>query len=489
MALKRPQDMQRYATDIRAFRANVARQDINEFMEFVFSDDRSLAPLIQAPIHARFHRIAGKHKRAIIWSHVEAGKTTQLSVGKTLFEIGRDPNLRCAIAGSAQASAIKILHQISTMISTPGRLHEVFPHMRPGKVWTSRAITVQRTAASKDPSIQVTSVGTGAITGARIDRFIFDDILTYENTRTQANREHVRDWYGSSAISGRITEDGHVLFVGNAYHPDDLMHELSRNAAVWYSAKFPVIDQHGASTWPERWSQDRISAKRLECTPDEFARQMLCQARDDNSGRFRREWILQCMRRGEGKKLAYALAQTPFGYRVYTGVDLGVRKRAGSDLTSLFTICVHPNEDREVLCVESGRWAANEIVDKIVDTHRRFNSIIIVENNAAQQYIVDFTKQLSAVPVRPFHTGTNKYHPEFGIEGLATEISNSKWIIPSEGGHAHPEVEAWVNDLLFYDPSAHAGDRLMASWFAREGARQGTAKPRGRIGTIDTVSR
>lgn len=487
MALKRPADLKRFATDIRAFRARVAREDPNEFMEFVFRDDRKLTPLVQAPVHAEFHRIADTHDRAIIWSHVEAGKTTQLSVGRTLWELGRNTNLRFAIASSAQAGAVKILHTIQQMIENPGPLQEVFPNLQPGSLWTSRAITVKRTSNAKDPSVQVTSVGTGAITGARIDRFVFDDILTYENTRTPSSREQVRAWFGSAAISGRVTEDGKMLFVGNAYHPDDLMHALAANRAVWHSAKFPVLDAQGYITSP-LWSVDRVNAKRMECTPDEFARQMLCQARDDNSGRFRREWIDNCLRRGEGKQLAYALAAVPAGYRVYTGVDLGVRKKAGSDLTVLFTIVVHPSEDREIVCIESGRWAAGEIVDRIIDTHRRFNSIVMVENNAAQQYIVDFTKKLSAVPVVPFHTGKNKYHPEFGIEGLATEISNGKWIIPCEGGRAHPEVEAWISDLLFYDPTAHAGDRLMASWFAREGSRR-TVKPRGRKGTLDTVSR
>jgi hypothetical protein len=875
MALKRPQDMQRFATDIRAFRARVARQDVNEFMEFVFVDDRTQNPIIQAPVHAKFQRLAEQKKRLIIWSHVSAGKTSQLAVGRTLYMLGKDPNLRIAIAGSAQGAAAKVLHQISINIEQNKNLHEVFPNLRPGKLWTSRAITVQRQSTAKDPSIQVTSVGTGAITGARIDHFIFDDILTYENTRTPANREHVQDWYGSSAISGRLTDGGSILFVGNAYHPEDLMHTLAANKAVWHAEKFPVLDSSGQSTSP-LWTAARIAQKRLECTPDEFARQMLCQARDDASGRFRREWIAACLRRGEGKQLAYALAGLPAGYRAYTGVDLGVRKKAGSDLTVLFTIVVHPNEDREVVCIESGRWAAHEIVDRIIDTHRRFNSIIVVESNcllpgsrvltqegyrpieevrvgdqvlthkgrwravtatmskhykgkvhawrargslllettgehkalvresgrvlgsrtapdvgkhrpcgetkwlpvkelraggnrhahyacvpipiwpeqppyivlrqyddeslvrvdedlalfiglflaegsktraqlqfslheceayiadfieaqasalgyratrrivnkrtlcvtvnstalarafdigpstrkclpwswmgwpldlrlaivrgwlvgdgclartpagrvfrgcttsrnlllqmratlleagfrpsirrsairasviegrtvkrnpiyelalniddtrrlldcaqshmeslrwanafaepskqspsavcfddagvawskvtqnnarnyegpvfdleveedhsfvvedvavhnSAQHYIKDFTNNVSSVPVVPFNTGANKHHYEFGIEGLATEISNAKWIIPSEAGRAHPEIEAWISDLLYYDPTAHAGDRLMGSWFAREGARASTTqRRRGRTGTIDTMSR
>jgi hypothetical protein len=59
---------------------------------------------------------------------------------------------------------------------------------------------------------------------------------------------------------------------------------------------------------------------------------------------------------------------------------------------------------------------------------------MVVENNAAQDYIVQFARHSTAIPVFPFTTGRNKAHPEFGIEGLAVEMSNTKWLIPSKGG-------------------------------------------------------
>ena len=33
-------------------------------------------------------------------------------------------------------------------------------------------------------------------------------------------------------------------------------------------------------------------------------------------------------------------------------------------------------------------------------------------------------------------------------------------------------VREWVDEILYYDPVSHTGDRLMASWIAREGARR-----------------
>jgi hypothetical protein len=294
------------------------------------------------------------------------------------------------------------------------------------------------------------------------------------------------DWYHAT-LAGRLTRSARVVCIGTAYHPDDALHRFARQGG-WNAYRFPITDpETGASRWPEAWPRERIEKRREELGPLEFARQMLCQARDDSEARFKKEWIDVCLDRGNGIRTGTHLKNVPFGCRTYTGVDLAVQKKRTSGRTVLFTIMVHPNGDRQVLCVESGKWAGREIVDRIVDAHRRWNSIVLVENNASQDFILQFAREGSAVPVRPFTTGKNKNSPEFGVESIATEMANGKWIIPNDGGRMHPEVSEWIQEMLYYDPNAHSGDRLMASWFAREGSRQGDRKVQ--FGRLDFTSR
>ena len=80
--------------------------------------------------------------------------------------------------------------------------------------------------------------------------------------------------------------------------------------------------------------------------------------------------------------------------------------------------------------------------------------------------------KMSGVSVVPFTTDNRKNHPEFGIEHIAVEMSNAKWVIPNESGVCHPEIEALMQEMLYYDPKAHTGDRLMAMWIGNEGARR-----------------
>lgn len=487
---KNPKRAQAVREAIYWMRVRVAREDPNEFCELVLRDEATGGPIRQAPMHEEFHRLALDHKRLLVWGHIESGKTVQGSIGHTIWKIGKNPRIRVVVASGTTRYASRIVSAIRRYIEAPGPIHDVFPTLRPGPIWSQTAIAVEQVGQKgmpKDPTVQATSVGVASLIGARTDDFIGDDLLNYRNTLLPSQRQATKDWFYGVPMS-RLTPGATVRLYGNAFHPEDLMHELAATGEyVW--RKFPVLDAEGRPTWEERWPLDRIEHKRVEVGPHEFARSMLCIPRDESQARFKREWIEVCLKRGEGVMPAYAMTSIPAGYRVYTGVDLGVRAKAGADLTVLFTIVVHPNEDREVLWVESGRWAAKDIVDRIVDTHRRYGGLVVVENNAAQQFIVDFTKSSSAVPVKPFFTGQNKMHPEFGIESLATEMANGKWIIPAIGGRpATKELDAWVSEMLYYDPQQHTGDRLMASWFAREASRL-PAKKRVRTFTMDTMSR
>jgi hypothetical protein len=464
-------------------RVRRARFDYNTFAQYVLRDEETNLPIMQAPHHRAWHNLIDKHKNVVIWAHVESGKTNNVSIGRVLWEIGRDPTLRVAIVSSVHGQAKKVLSAIRKNIEENPRLRVVFPNLvkgdRVGDLWTETAITVKRDTIAKDPTVQVFGIA-GKIVGSRVDLLILDDVLTFDNTLTQEQREKTWRWLQSN-LPGRLTARSRVWVVGTAFHPQDALH---RYAALpgYHAVRYPIVENEQAPPsewiprWPERFPIERILQKKATMTPAEFERQLLCIARDDASAKFKRDWVATALERGRGRRLAWALKSVPAGCATITGVDLAVQKGDGNDLTAFFTILRRPNGDRELLWVEAGRWSGPEIVEKVMDHHRRYLSIVVVENNAAQDYIVQFTKEMSDVPVRGFTTGKNKASPEFGIESMATEFANGKWIIPNEldeDGNLviDPEVEAWISEVLGYDPKSHTGDRLMASWFAREGVR------------------
>jgi hypothetical protein len=482
-----PTDVLTRVQEADALHQQAARNDIDAFVTYVMRDERTGLPIGQAPIHEAWHEMAELNERLLIWSHIESGKTNQLTIARPLFLLGQDPTLRIAVVSNTHEQAAKIVRSIAKYVTQSAELRRVFPKLQPDEPWTNSKLTVKRPYTSKDASIEACGVH-GNIMGARLDLVILDDVLDPENCRTPGLRQDLWDWY-HAAIAGRLTERAKVICVGTAYHPDDLLHRFARQGN-WRAVRYPVLDDNGRSRWPSRWSQERIEKKRIELGPLEFARQMMCQARDDSEARFKKEWIDVATQLGEGAAAKYrnvgewvgtrctGLKVVPPGCKAYTGVDLAVQRHSSADLTVLFHLLLLPDKSRLVLDIEAGKWSGPQIVDLIADGHQRYKSLAIVENNAAQDFIIQFTRGRTDVPVKPFTTGRNKAHPEFGVESIAAEIAGGKWIIPSQGGRTSPEAAAWIQEMLFYDPQGHTGDRLMAAWFAREGIRMGSGKVR-----------
>jgi hypothetical protein len=327
--------------------------------------------------------------------------------------------------------------------------------------------------------VQATGVH-GSIVGARIDLLILDDLLDYENARTPHGRDDLWDWVHST-LFGRLTADARVISVGNAYHRDDFLHRIATNP-LWHTVKFPVISDEGVPSWPERWPLERISKKRDELGPLEFARQMLCQARDDAEARFKREWIDLALQRGNGRSMQHAVAVVPQGCAIYTGVDLAVQQHSGADLTAFVTICVHPNGEREILNVESGRLAGPEIVQRIQQLHHRYQGIFFVENNAC---FVPGTRVLTSTgykaiesvevgdlvwthqgrwrPVTETHQGHSRTLVTAQAQGaLSVHTTPNHWFwlrragrtVGRSGGHYRPQGEAqWVSYGVRNEPA------------------------------------
>lgn len=459
-----------YARDRSAVLA-LARAEPSMFMRLVLKDERTGKRVHQATVHDEWQKLLSANDRVVFWSHVEAGKTAQISVGRTLYELGKNPNQRVAVVSKTNRGSANIMRTVARYITRDADCRDVFPKLRPAHdkqlPWNTQAIVVERDIIAKDPSVQCCGLF-GDILGARLDRVIFDDILDFDNTRTPAARAQVIDWIRQT-VWGRLSEDAHVTFVGNAWHPKDAMHVFAAEPR-FRGFRFPVVDAAGRYSWPERWTPERIQQARETMLMD-FPRQMLCMPRDDNASRFKREWIEVGLKKGDGYRLVDRIDYLPAGFAVYTGVDLAVQQGEHNDLTCFFTILLHPNGWRQVLAVESGRWTGPEIVERLEDVCDRYGGICIVENNAAQDFILQFARAQSRATVVPFTTGRQKAHPEFGIEGLATEMGSGRWIIPNRKGRVAPEVDAWVAEMLYFNPNEHTGDRLMASWLAREGAR------------------
>lgn len=473
-----------------------ARRNCAAFVEYALSSEKDGSQLTNGDHHNEWHEFFDQNKRAVLFAPVEHAKTTHIGVGRILFALGKNPEARLALISNTGPMAEKILAAVKQNIESNPKVRAVFPNLKPSQdkahSWSQSQITVQRSTIAKDPSVQALGVG-GAINGSRLDGIVLDDVLDFENTRTDEQMQKMLSWYETTVMT-RATDGAFIHVIGTPWHPRDLLHELERRsvfACKRYSAVLNPDEPQECwiPLWPEQFSTKRLIEIYGETTPTNFARKYLCRAIAVESQRFRQEWIDRCVANGKPfPRFPMGPLKTQAGQRLhhFTGVDLAMGKNEKSDLSVIFTMAVDQRGRKIVVDIQSGRWAAPELVDKIRAIHQLYASQVLIEDNGAQAFLLQFAADLG-VPAKPFTTtAKNKYDERYGVESLAIEVRNGEWVFPSGYTPIASELDALFGEMLTYSPQGHTGDRLMAMWFAREGARH---LGMGIVSDHDTISR
>lgn len=435
--------------------------DIDAFNSLCFLDKQG-RPWRTASFQSEWHELLKKHDRLVIFAPIEHGKSEQISRAWVLRQFGRNRNLCGAIVSNTSRQAEKYLAEVSEDIQTNemyGRIcGNVRPEMRKGRnqQWTSRGIVIERDITMKDPSLEVLGLH-GAILGARLDFVVLDDPCDFENTLTYQQRRKAVDWI-TSTLLGRLTEHAKMVCIQTTWHEDDIGHMLVKEHG-FHQVVYRAVKEDGEPLWPEQWPKERLAARKQELGSIEYQRQMMNNPLSDAMSIFKRAWFEKCLENGKEHELVESYKGT--GWELVTGVDLATRKGEEHDLTVFFTVG-QSNGKKRIFNITSDRMEFPEIVSTFHSLHRSFpNTRFIVENNAAQEYILQHLKQTSNIRVRGFTTGKQKADPNIGVRGMGVDFENGKWIIPN-----HPETMAWIQEFLSWTPQGHTGDRVMASWFA-----------------------
>lgn len=447
-------------------RVRAAREDSAAFVDLIFG-------YASAPFQRAWHRDLEDQKRVVLWAPIEHGKTQHLTIGWPTWRLGKDPTARGAIVGATAMSAQKPFSVVKGLIEDPPPLlSRVFPGLQPlrgpREKWTDSQIRVSGAPATqKDYSLQAMGIG-GDLLGARLDFAVLDDLLNIENTYTAEQREKTTKWI-LAVLLGRMVEGGTVVICGNAWFPDDAMHAMQhhgfhviREQAYEETEDGQIVE--GSALWPEQWPLARLEERREELKTIESWRQLRCIPYASGQGRFDFRWFDKAFELGAGLSF---VDEYHGPYPTFMGVDLGVQQKEKHDKTAFWCMTVAPNGRRRPIQAMEDRLTGPQIVAALKDWHRRYAAVIMVENNAAQDFIRQFAQD-AGVPTRPITTGKQKADPQFGIPSLGVELEQGLWELPKE-----PQMLAWRQQCLNYSPGEHTGDLLMASWFAREAAREG----------------
>lgn len=502
-----------------------ARTNLDTFYRVVMKNEITKKPLTPAAHQTLLFSFVQHHDMTVVRMPINTAKTFSMAAA-SLFFLGNDVTTRGLVLSKTQQIAQKPLAMVSEYITEPSLnedLRFVFPHLkrsaRSTDPWTVTKITIDRPPAIRDASLQAAGLETG-VQGSRLSWLVADDTLDIDNTATpEARKKAKNDLQGQ--ILSRLDRDNpsRGVFTNTPWDRDDLTYYLEKEVgwptlqmdiygniwianadAAWlYEAERTLIrpsafkrgyyrlrahdvpsydDAELVPLWPARFSYKLIEQIRKKTPPHMFACMYLCEPFDADSQRCQRDWVEKCKKRGMGLSL---LERYNGSNRTFCGIDLAIGKSGRSDHTVFFVFELLPDKSRRILHVSSGRWSGPEITKRIGDLFDRYKCMLAVESNNAQDFIRQFAvHERKDVLISPHNTGKNKASVDFGVESIFAELQQEAWIIPCEigTGDVDPEVQKWINDMLFYQPSKHTGDHLMASWIAREKSRSyGYADP------------
>jgi hypothetical protein len=201
--------------------------------------DESGELMQQAPIHRQWHahieycRSIDKFPLIMApWGH---GKTQQLVVGHTLWQLGQDRNQRIGIVCNSDPNAVKRVNAIKEYIERDSDYNRIYPGIRPDKArgWGKQQLYVERDpkARSVDPSVFSAGVFSTGI-GGRVDGLVIDDPVDLRNAiQMPALREVVIEAIKNVWLS-RLEPWGWLVYVATAWHPKDATHHFIRDPEV-----------------------------------------------------------------------------------------------------------------------------------------------------------------------------------------------------------------------------------------------------------------
>jgi len=147
------------------------------------------------------------------------GKTELFCISYPLRRICEDPNVRILIVQKTASEAEKTVGVIRTEIESNLDMRAWYRqhwlatvgyddicnssgYYEGQSAWRSDLFYCKRTRVGKDPTVEGVGV-LGAITGGHYDVIILDDIEDDENTRTEARRQHIIDWFTGTILQLR----------------------------------------------------------------------------------------------------------------------------------------------------------------------------------------------------------------------------------------------------------------------------------------------
>lgn len=376
------------------------------------------------PLHAKIMTNVSDNRSSLDLAPRGHGKSTVGDVDLCITHILRNPNIRIMIGSKTQTQAEAFLKEVRTHFEQNENLRRIFGDWKTSRdnVWNDKEFTVNRRTVIKKEATLTALGASGAVVSKHFDMIVADDLVGFENARTETQRKKLKEWFYSSLFP-TLEPDGEIHILGTRYSPLDLYEDLirSRNYKVNIQRAIQIKDGQEVSLWEDKFSLEKLRAVREESGLIIFN----MQYQNDTELAKGKIFKYRYFRHFEEYKVDYDLMtvkvkildanNVPFWVpvRVYMGADLAISEEETekNDYFCLTTIGVDAQNNVYVLDYLNEHLTFNAQLNAILDYGRnKFPMVerIGVETVQYQKSLAQEIRRLSMLPVMNIQTSKDK---------------------------------------------------------------------------------
>lgn len=376
------------------------------------------------PLHASIIHNVSDNQASMDLAPRGHGKSTIGDVDFCITQVLRNPDIRIMIGSKTQTQASAFLKEIRTHFEQNVNLIRIFGDWKKSRdnVWNDKEFTVNRRTVIKKEATVSALGASGAVVSKHFDIIIGDDLVGFENARTEAQRKVLKEWFYSS-LYPTLEPDGEIHILGTRYSPMDLYEDLikSKNYKVNVQQAITVKDGQEYSLWESKFSLEKLRSIREEAGLIIFNMQYQNNTELAKGKIFKYKYFKHFeeydidydLNRVRVKVLDSQGVPYWIPVRIYMGADLAISEdeTSNNDYFVLTVIGVDKNKNVYVLDYLKERLTFNAQLNAILDYGKnKFPMVerIGVETVQYQKSLAQEIRRLSLLPVINIQTSKDK---------------------------------------------------------------------------------
>lgn len=398
--------------------------------------------------HKRWSKLINTSDRLNILAARGFGKSHFFSIAYPIWKAWKNPGKRILLLSGNKDQVSRILLDIQKELEENPKLEFLLPKTRKKKRWSSSQMVLANGA-------EIYSAGyRKKVRGGHPVAIVLDDILNDEDSFSPTVRKRNIKYF-FTAIIGMAIPGTQVVLVGTPLHVADLYGIVSKRPG-FICESFPAIieDAEGneASAWPEGRPLEWLQLQRAGMSSLQFDQEYRCRPATDAGSLFPTELLNNATilrddftLGGTIEKWRNSSAQIK---SAYTGIDLGLAAKDG-DYTVIWTVGLDAQGNRWVMDIQRARGMAfNEQLDLIKSVHARFRQdLIYIEANQAQRIFGETLQHTTSMPIRLFHTSSEKHSLVKGIPAMRMPLENGKYRLPRGDARSVELTDQWIEEM------------------------------------------